>query len=131
MFAKRSFSIVRTLAWVLLVFAIVAGGWLVLQSWPRGAALNTALHPIVTGKNSEQAMVAKVILDNYRETRKNASRWSGAYWGFTFTAAILSALAALVLKLESPLFKSEATKKDFAAVAIGDGSIVGDALHQW
>jgi len=39
--------------------------------------------------------------------------WSGVYWGCTFAAALLSALAALTLKLES-FIKNEGTKKDLA-----------------
>jgi hypothetical protein len=109
---------VRTLICVLLLIAVIAGAWWFLDdrdTWPRGEALGAALRPLVEGKNSEQALVARAIWDNYLETRSNASRWSGIYWGFTFTAAVLSALAALVLKLET-IIKSEGAKKDLAAM---------------
>lgn len=137
MFAKKPFSFVHVLAWAVLIFALVGAGWIVQQAWPRGAALATAVQPIVDGKNAEQALVAKAILDNYQETRQNASRWSGVYWGFTFTAAILSALAALVLKLESPLFKTEAAKKDVAALFSVTAALLitlstsGDFQRKW
>jgi hypothetical protein len=111
-----SSSTARVIAGVVL-FAVVAGIWWFLQdraAWPRGEALGAALHPIIEGKNSDQALVARAILDNYDETRRNASRWSGVYWGFTFGAAALSALAALVLKLET-IITSEGAKKDVAA----------------
>lgn len=108
----------RVLAGVLLLAAVIACAWWFLQereAWPRGEALGTALRPLAEGKNPEQALVARAIWDNYLEARTNASRWSGVYWGFTFTAAVLSALAALVLKLET-LVKNEGAKKDLAAL---------------
>lgn len=116
--AKKSFSIVRALAWLLLMFALVGVAWWILEdrdTWPRGEALGTALRPVVEGVDRETSLVAQAILDNYREARDNAVRWSGLYWGFTFTAAILSALAALVLKLESFAFKTDTRRKDVAA----------------
>ena len=137
MFAKKCSTFVRVLKWVVVVSVVVGGVWFVLQAWPRGAALATALQPVVDGKNTEQALVAKAILDNYHETRQNASSWSGVYWGFTFTAAILSALAALVLKLETPFFKTEAAKKDFAATASVAAALLiplstsGDFQRKW
>jgi putative ribosome biogenesis GTPase RsgA len=137
MFSRQSFPLVRALTWLVLIGIIISGSWLVLQSWPRGTALDSALRPIAEGRRAEQAMVAKTILENYHETRQNASRWSGVYWGFTFAAAILSALAALVLKLESPLFKNEALKKDIAAVASVSAALLitlstsGDFQRKW
>ena len=41
--------------------------------------------------------MARTIWENYLETRANASRWSGVYWGFTFVAATLSWACALTL----------------------------------
>lgn len=111
-------SIVRVLIGVLLFAAVIAGVWWLLEyldRWPRGDALGAALHPIVKGKNSEQALVARAIWENYLETRANASLWSGVYWGFTFAAAALSALAALILKVET-IMKNEGAKKDLAAL---------------
>ncbi|MDB5800975.1 MAG: hypothetical protein JWL63_1914 [Rhodocyclales bacterium] len=113
-----SSSVIRVLICVLVLACCVAGTWYFLQdreAWPRGEALGAALRPLVEGKNSEQALVARAIWDNYLETRSNASRWSSVYWGFTFTAAVLSALAALILKLET-IIKNEGAKKDLAAM---------------
>jgi hypothetical protein len=99
----------------LLVLLVLVGGFFVWRAcWPRGEALVTALQPMIEGKDADQSLVAQAIRDNYGETRKNASRWSGIYWGFTFVAAALSALAGLILKLES-LASSEKLKKDLAA----------------
>jgi hypothetical protein len=131
-------------AWVLVVSvlvlgALIAGAWWFLQdrdTWPRGEALGTALSPLMEGKSSDPSLVARVIWDNYLETRANASRWSGLYWGMTFAAAVLSALAALVLKLET-LIKNEGAKKDLAALLSVAAALLitvstsGDFQRKW
>ena len=129
----------RVLVGVLLLAVFGVSVWCLLQDrdmWPRGEVLGTALRPFIEGKNSEQALVARVIWDNYLETRANASRWSGLYWGLTFAAAVLSALAAVVLKLET-IIKNEGAKKDIAAVfsvaaaLMVTISISGDFQRKW
>ena len=80
---------VQILAAIVVLGALVAGTWWYLadrDTWPRGEALEVALQPLVDKQNSDQSLVARVILDNYLETRANASRWSGIYWGCTFVA---------------------------------------------
>nr|WP_321466609.1 hypothetical protein [uncultured Desulfobulbus sp.] len=41
-----------------------------------------------------------IVVQNYREFRGNSIRWSAVYFGCVFGSAFLSALAALILKLE-------------------------------
>ena len=104
---------------MLVLVACIAFGWRLLMASnaaPRGQALQAALAPIAEDKDPDKAVVAKVILESYRETRANAARWSGVYWLCTFAAAILSALAGLVLKFESLFKEKEALRKDLAAV---------------
>ncbi len=134
-----SSTTVRVLVWILLLAIASAGVWCFLQdrgTWSRGEALGAALSPLFERKNSEQALVARAILDNYLETRANASRWSGVYWGFTFTAAVLSALAALILKLET-IVKNEGAKKDLAALFAVTAALLitistsGDFQRKW
>ncbi len=138
--AQRRFSVGAVLAWLVVIFALVGVGWWALagrDAWSRGEALGTALDPVISGSNPEQALVARAILDNYREARETAARWSGVYWGFTFAAAILSALAALVLKLEFFAFRTEAAKKDVAAVCSVAAALLitlstsGDFQRKW
>ena len=111
-------SIFRTATAVLAFGVLVAGVWWFFHyrsTWPRGEALCTALAPLIGGTNADASLTASAILDNYIETRTNASRWSGIYWGFSFGVVVLSVLAALILKLESFL-KNEGVKKDIAAM---------------
>jgi len=137
--AATSSSVARALVGLLIVVVLIAAGWWLFQdrdNWPRGEALGEALRPIVEGKNPDQALVARVIWDNYLETRANAARWSGVYWGLTFAAAVLSALAALVLKLET-FVHSEGAKKDLAALLSVAAALMitistsGDFQRKW
>lgn len=103
---------------VFIVFSLGASAWWFFEYrdiWPRGEALGVALQPLIDMQNTDQSLVARAILDNYLETRSNASRWSGIYWGFTFLAAALSALAGLILKFEA-FVRNEKVKKDIAAL---------------
>ncbi len=125
-------------ALVLLSFAAACAWWFLeyRSSWPRGEALAFALQPLIDEKSSDRSLVALAILDNYREARQNASRWSGLYWGFSWAAAALSALAALILKLESFL-KNDGIKKDIAALLSVSAAILvtistgGDFQRKW
>jgi uncharacterized membrane protein (UPF0136 family) len=130
---------VRQLIGVLLLCALSIGAWWFLRNrdeWSRGEALRGALLPLINRSDPDQSLVAGVILGNYHESRSNASRWSGVYWGFTFAAAALSALAGLVLKLES-LIKNEGVKKDIAAVFAVSAALLitistgGDFQRKW
>lgn len=48
----------------------------------------------------ETRQLGSIIIKTYREYRGNAVRWSAAYYGCLFGSALLSAMAALILKLE-------------------------------
>ena len=118
---------------------IAAGIWCCIESrsgLPRSEALEFALRSVMEKQGTDQALVARTILESFQETRDNASRWSGIYWGFTFCAAAFSALAGLILKLESFL-KSEAAKKDIAAVLSVAAAVMitvstsGDFQRKW
>jgi hypothetical protein len=80
----------------------------------QGDALLRALNERIGTSTGDQKMVGNAIRGNYIETRKIASNWSGMYWGFTWVSAALSALAGVILKLES--FANEKAKKDWAAL---------------
>ena len=109
---------IRAVLFTLAVVLLIACAYWVFQyqeSQPRGEALGVVLRPLIDQQNTDTSIVARAVLDNYLEARTNASRWSGVYWGFTFLAAALSALAGLILKFEWFL-KNEHFKKDVAAI---------------
>jgi hypothetical protein len=102
---------------IVVIGVVIAFAWWVLEhreSKLRSEALALALQSAIGGIDKDQTLVANIILSNYFETRFNAALWSGVYWGSTFAAALFSALAALVLKVET-LIRNEAAKKDLAA----------------
>lgn len=116
--SRSSLPSARAIIGVVILCALGLGAWWLFQDrdiWARGDALGDALRPLIEKQNTDQSLVARAILDNYLETRSNAARWSGIYWGFTFAAAALSALAALILKSET-ILKNEGLKKDVAAL---------------
>jgi hypothetical protein len=123
---------------VVLLITCVTGFWFFQdrQEWPRSEALSIALKPLIDQKDTDQSLVAQTILDNFIETRTNASRWSGVYWGFTFTAAVFSALAGLILKFEF-ILRNEALKKDLAAILSMTAALLitistsGDFQRKW
>lgn len=118
---------------ILVISAIALA---VSLTWPRGNALAAALQPLLEQRNLDQSLVGRAILDNYKETRSNASMWSGVYWGFTFLAATCSALAGLILKFES-ILKNGELKKDVAALlSVGAALLItistsGDFQRKW
>ena len=129
----------RVVSVLLVVLVATAFSWWFLESrntWPRGQALADALRPVIDEEGTDRAIVAKAILTNYLEVRANASRWSGVYWGCTFVAAIFSALAGLILKIES-LSIGDKPRKDVAAMLAVSAAILvtistsGDFQRKW
>lgn len=120
----------------IIILIIGAIALTISACWPRGDTLTAAMQPLIDGQNHDQSLVAKAILGNYNETRSNASRWSGVYWGFTFIAAMFSALAGLILKFET-ILKNAEVKKDVAALlSVGAALLItistsGDFQRKW
>jgi hypothetical protein len=116
---------------------IVTIGLTVSWCWPRDGAISAALHSSIAQQNTDQSLVASAILDNYQEVRSIASRWSGVYWSFTFIAAIFSALAGVILKVESIFKNKEQMKKDVAALLSVSAALLitistsGDFQRKW
>ncbi|MBO8093180.1 MAG: DUF4231 domain-containing protein [Prosthecochloris sp.] len=123
---------------LLALVVIISGAWIVFDQYhqPYSNALETAFEPLQKSDEADKALVANAILDNYHETRKNAARWSGIYWGFTFAAGIFSALAGLILKFEF-FMKNDALKKDIASVLAVTAALLvtlstsGDFQRKW
>lgn len=128
----------RVLLAIVAIAMVGAVVWLLRANAkaPRGEALEVALHQMIEKKDAVQGQLAGAIWNNYHETRSNAARWSGVYWGFTFLAAALSALAGLVLKLEI-LAQYDRIKKDVAALFAVTAALLitistsGDFQRKW
>lgn len=137
--SESSSSRLYVLIAAVAVVSLVAVLWWFLTEragWSRGEALGVALASLIEKPKTNESLVAQTILDNYIETRVIASRWSAVYWGFTFVAAALSALAGLILKFES-IVKDQAVKKDIAALFSVVAAIMitvstsGDFQRKW
>ena len=98
-------------SFIAVAVVIVAIGLAIAWCWPRTDALDAALQPLIGNNNTDRSLVAVAVLDNYKEVRSNAAKWSGVYWGFSFVAAIFSALAGLILKVESVFENKEKAKE--------------------
>ena len=129
----------RVIVAIGLAAALIGGAWWCFEQrdgWQRGEALSFAMQSVIDGPQQDQSFVARIIVANYHETRSNASRWSGIYWGFTFFAAIFSAMAALVLKMET-IIHNESAKKDIAALLSVAAALMvtistsGDFQRKW
>jgi hypothetical protein len=77
-----------------------------------------------------------VIIKTYREFRGNTVRWSAAYFGCLFGSAFLSAMAALILKLEllgdRPKLKNDlAASLATVAALLVTLSTTGDFQRKW
>lgn len=111
---RRGKSVRKGLAILLIGSIAVVAWWYYRETLLLDDALGVALKPLIDKQATDESLVARIIWESYLETRSSASRWSGVSWGFTFAAAVLSALAALVLKFETFL-QNEKAKKDIAA----------------
>ncbi len=84
----------------------------------------------------ETKQLGSVIIETYREFRGNAVRWSAAYFGCLFGSAFLSAVAALVLKLEllgdQPRLRNDlAASLATVAALLVTLSTTGDFQRKW
>lgn len=130
----------RTGRWVALavVLGVVAVAAFVAfrDHWPRSEGLVQALAVEAQAKNPDRATVAVILHAAFSETRANASRWSGIFWGFSFAAVALSAVAGLILKLEAIPWSDTARKDAAATLSVLSALIVtistnGDFHRKW
>ncbi|KQV52871.1 hypothetical protein ASC95_08720 [Pelomonas sp. Root1217] len=122
------------------MLAIVAFGGAVylyqMDNQLRGGALDDAMEAMLKRTDVDAAIVARAILENHRDTRQIAALWSSLYWGFAWGAAVLSALAGLVLKVES-FIPEEKLKRDIAALLTVSAALLvtvstsGDFQRKW
>lgn len=101
---------------VLLIVLVVVplAGWLIWNN--LGQTRGVALGHIVGQTPAPLAGLAELISGAYHEYRANAVRWSFVYFGCLFGSAFLSALAGVILKLES-FGRNEKRQRDLAALS--------------
>lgn len=107
----------RTLVWIVVLAVVIALAITAAVAWQPQAKLHgTSLPALAPMIRPEAAALYRVAVLNYDEYRSNSSRWSFAYFSCVFGAAILSAMAGVILKLDV-LAKREALRKDVAAIS--------------
>ncbi len=84
----------------------------------------------------EATQLGTIVIKNYREFRGNTVRWSAAYFGCLFGSAFLSAMAALILKLEwleaRPKLRNDlAASMATVAALLVTLSTTGDFQRKW
>src|ERR1700741_3736578 len=107
-------KVVRVITFALVAIAAVA--LVIVLTQPFGALRAKSL-PALKVMVSKQALpVYEAALISHQEYRSKTSRWSVAYFGCTFGAAFLSALAGVILKLDM-LADRDKLRKDWAAIS--------------
>lgn len=114
----------KVIIWVAVTLVLIAIGAMYLTSTgfvvsTRGLALANLKDQV---PQPLQAM-ATLVFDNFREYRVNATRWSFVHFGTLFGAAMFSALAGVILKLQSFL-KDDARRSDVAAICAVTGALL-------
>lgn len=100
---------------VILIVALAITGAIVLIQ-PQASLHGTSLPALTPMIQARVNPLYRVAVLNYDEYRSNSSRWSFAYFGCVFGAAILSAMAGVILKLDT-LAQHDALRKDVAALS--------------
>ena len=90
-----------------------------VMSDARGSAMATITKQFP--KNIQP--LGELVVKNYREYRGNATRWSFVYFSSLFLAAVFSASAGIIIKLQSTL-KDEAKRSDIAAICGATGALL-------
>ena len=73
----------------------------------------------------DRSEISKVIERECRDTRYSTKAWSFAYYGFMFTAAVLSGAAVVILKLNALFQLDETIRSDLAALFSMIASVIG------
>lgn len=73
---------------------------------------------------NEREEIVRYVIAELRAENMWTKLWSALHHGFTFSAIILSAAAALILQLES-VGMEDATRTDVAAVLAAAASLIG------
>jgi hypothetical protein len=131
-------SLVKSISMIVLLIVLGVAVWYLLD-WgsdlPRGQAVNLITNTNSSMIDASQKDLANLIGTNFHEYRNNSSRWSFVYFSCIFLAAILSALAGAIIKMD--FLKDKFWKNDVAAIfavtaaILGVISTTGDFQRKW
>ena len=86
---------------VLLLAIVLIAWWALRGPQTTGGYRGVAIAQLKNALPGDLAGLGELVIANYKEYRANTVRWSAAYFGCLFGAALLSACAGVLLKLES------------------------------
>lgn len=131
-------SLVKPISIIILLIVLGVTVWYLLD-WgsdlPRGQAVNLITNTNSSMIDASQKDLANLIGTNFHEYRDNSSRWSFVYFSCVFLAAILSALAGAIIKMD--FLEAKVWKNDVAAIfavtaaILGVISTTGDFQRKW
>jgi hypothetical protein len=118
---------------------LIVTGFIIAMIVPRfgaGESRAVAFADLPKLFSEDNRAMGNIVIASYHEYRANAARWSGVYFGCVFGSAFLSALAAVVLKLESlqswPRFRNDfAVVVAVLATLLTTLSTTGDFQRKW
>lgn len=129
---KRSMKVLVVIG----LLVIVGIGFAVSYNAAKQPNRGVAIEDLAELFQPETRPLGAIVLKTYREYRANTVRWSAAYYGCLFGAALFSAMAALILKLEllgnRPRLRNDlaATMATVAALLV-TLSTTGDFQRKW
>jgi hypothetical protein len=136
--SPNSSSLTKWLSIVVLLIVVVIGIWYLTDygtNLPRGVAVEKITNEKNPLADASEKDLAALIGANFHEYRDNSVRWSGVFFVCIFGAAILSALAGAIIKLD--FLKERSWKNDVAAIfavfasLLGIISTTGDFQRKW
>ncbi|HUP62699.1 MAG TPA: hypothetical protein VNA69_20020 [Thermoanaerobaculia bacterium] len=107
----------------LILVAVVAVTLIIILTQPFGALRAKSLPALKVMVPTQALPVYAAALISHQEYRANTGRWSVAYFGCTFGAAFLSALAGVILKLDM-LADRDKLRRDLAAISAAAAALL-------
>lgn len=113
-----------TLGVVLLLAISLIAWWFLKSPQTMGEYRGGAIGQLQTVLPENLSGLGKLVATNYNEYRANAVRWSFVYYSCLFGAALLSACAGVLLKLESWWKERLGRRNDLAAIMAAGASLL-------
>ena len=126
----------RNIIIFLIIVAVIVTAAAMIYSARQQPYRGVAVEDLKALFQPETSQLGELVIKTYREFRANTVRWSAAYFGCLFGSAFLSAMAALVLKLEvlinRPKWRNDLAAS-FATIAalLVTLSTTGDFQRKW